>query len=274
MLVQTDAQRQRVQPRRAAADDGRVARADDRPVPAARRRARAAGRRRVERARQAGRRSSWIRYTGEILALANYPTFNPERLPRRRRRRARNRAIQDLYEPGSTFKIVTASAAFEEKRRHADDDHRRQRRQHPVRLARDQRRRHNYGVLTFTDVIVKSSNVGAIKVGAEARARADRATTCGASASARPTRPTSAARAPGIVWDPSKLNDSALASVAMGYQVGVTPLQMAAAVSVGRQRRRAGAAARGPRGDSRRPAAAGAAQSARPRDQRRRPRRR
>ena len=36
---------------------------------------------------------------------------------------------------------------------------------------------------------------------------------------------------PGIVWNPSKLTDSALASVSMGYQVGVTPLQMAAAVS-------------------------------------------
>ena len=84
----------------------------------------------------------------------------------RARSARRNRAIQDLYEPGSTFKIVTASAALEEQRR---------RRRHDLidtsagiirfgaRVIDDDD--HNYGVLSFTDVIVKSSNVGAIKVG-------------------------------------------------------------------------------------------------------------
>ena len=52
--------------------------------------------------------------TGEILALANWPTFNPNAYRDARPEAQRNRAIQDLYEPGSTFKIVTASAAFEE----------------------------------------------------------------------------------------------------------------------------------------------------------------
>ena len=52
--------------------------------------------------------------TGEILALANYPTFNPNAYGRASEDERRNRAIQDLYEPGSTFKIVTASAAIEE----------------------------------------------------------------------------------------------------------------------------------------------------------------
>ena len=55
--------------------------------------------------------------TGEILALANYPTFNPNAYRDAREDARRNRAIQDLYEPGSTFKIVTAGAALEEKRR-------------------------------------------------------------------------------------------------------------------------------------------------------------
>ena len=52
--------------------------------------------------------------TGEILAMANYPTFNPNTFGRVREEARRNRAVQDLYEPGSTFKIVTASAALEE----------------------------------------------------------------------------------------------------------------------------------------------------------------
>ena len=52
--------------------------------------------------------------TGEILALANAPTFNPNTYATAPESHRRNRAIQDLYEPGSTFKIVTASAALEE----------------------------------------------------------------------------------------------------------------------------------------------------------------
>ena len=90
---------------------------------------------------------------------------------------------------------------------------------------------HRYGPLSFTDVIVKSSNVGAIKVGLklgpERMGLYVRRFGFG-----RPSSPDFPGESPGIVWDPSKLNDSALASVSMGYQVGVTPLQMAAAASV------------------------------------------
>jgi cell division protein FtsI (penicillin-binding protein 3) len=53
--------------------------------------------------------------TGEILAMANEPTFNPNAYRDFPETHQRNRAVQDLYEPGSTFKIVTASAAIEEK---------------------------------------------------------------------------------------------------------------------------------------------------------------
>jgi cell division protein FtsI/penicillin-binding protein 2 len=52
--------------------------------------------------------------TGEILAMANEPTFNPNAYRAAPEASRRNRAVQDLYEPGSTFKIVTASAAIEE----------------------------------------------------------------------------------------------------------------------------------------------------------------
>ena len=89
---------------------------------------------------------------------------------------------------------------------------------------------HNYGVLSFTDVIVKSSNVGAIKigfkVGAERLSRYVKRFGFGHSVS-----PDFPGESPGIVWRPAKWTESALASVSMGYQVGVTPLQMVAAVS-------------------------------------------
>ena len=106
-------------------------------------------------------------HTGEILAMANEPTFNPNAYREFDEAERRNRAVQDLYEPGSTFKVVTASAAIEEKVMPIDTlidtnpgvDPDRSTRGRPTM------RGHNYGVLSFTDVIVKSSNVGAIKIG-------------------------------------------------------------------------------------------------------------
>lgn len=168
-------------------------------------------------------------HTGEILALANEPTFNPNAFARTPAANHRNRAVQDIYEPGSTFKIVTASAALEEKVMGTED---------PVDVsagmirfgARQIDDDHRYGVLSFTDVIVKSSNVGAIKVGlrlgADRLGRYIRRFGFGQVLS----RDFNGA-APGIVWDPRRLDDSALASVSMGYQIGVTPLQMAIATS-------------------------------------------
>ena len=167
-------------------------------------------------------------YTGEILALANWPTFNPNAFNSSDPVARRNRAVQDYYEPGSTFKVVTASAAIEEGLIHPSD---------PIdcspgyitfgsRMIRDT---HEYGVLPFIDVIAKSSNVGAIKVGQKI-------------GSTRLTQYVSRfgfgqtlasdfrGENAGMVWPADRLDASALASVSMGYQVGVTPLQMAAAV--------------------------------------------
>ena len=169
-------------------------------------------------------------HTGEILAMANWPTFNPNDYGDSDVNARRNRAVQDLYEPGSTFKLVTASAALEEKVVTPDDviDVSAGMIRFGSRVIDDM---HRYAPLSFTDVIVKSSNVGAIKVGlklgAERMGLYIRRFGFG-----RPSSPDFPGESPGIVWEPSKLNDSALASVSMGYQVGVTPLQMAAAASV------------------------------------------
>jgi cell division protein FtsI (penicillin-binding protein 3) len=89
---------------------------------------------------------------------------------------------------------------------------------------------HASGVLSFTDVIVKSSNVGAIKIGLrlgpERFGRYIRRFGFG-------TRicPDMPGETPGMISDPGHWSDSTLASVSMGYEVGVTPMQMAAAVS-------------------------------------------
>lgn len=167
--------------------------------------------------------------TGEILALANWPTFNPNAFRHAREDARRNRAVQDLYEPGSTFKVVTASAALEEKVVQPGDliDVSAGMIRFGSRLIRDD---HRYNVLSFSDVIVKSSNVGAIKVGLRlGRERLGMYVRRFGFGS--PISPDFPSESPGIVWDPSKLTDSAVASVSMGYQVAVTPLQMATAVS-------------------------------------------
>lgn len=167
--------------------------------------------------------------TGEILALANEPTFNPNAFSSASPDERRNRAVQDLYEPGSTFKVVTASAAIEERVIGVDDviDVSGGKIRFGSRIVNDT---HDYGTLSFTDVMVKSSNVGAIKVGLtlgpERLGLYVRRFGFG-----RALSPDFPGETTGIVWDPRHLDSSALASMSMGYQVGVTPLQMVAAVS-------------------------------------------
>jgi cell division protein FtsI/penicillin-binding protein 2 len=169
--------------------------------------------------------------SGEVLSMANYPAVNPNLYQDYPAEMWMNPAVQGIYEPGSTFKIVTASAAMEEhvfspldlvdaspgvwrsgSRRVAEAKH------------------HNYGILSFTDVLVKSSNVGAIKIGLgvghERLGRYVRRFGFGDRLSGDLP-----GEARGMLSDPSGWSVSTLAAVSMGYEIGVTPLQMAAAAS-------------------------------------------
>lgn len=171
-------------------------------------------------------------FTGEILAAASLPTFNPNAFTRETIGHDRNRAAQDIYEPGSTFKIVTAAAALDTKTMTADT---------PVEVAggsirigsRVVRDVHAYGgSLPLRAVIAKSSNVGAIRIGratgAPALAEYARAFGFGWLAARDLPYPSR-----GALLKPSdRWSESALASVSMGYQVGVTPAQMIAAAGV------------------------------------------
>jgi cell division protein FtsI (penicillin-binding protein 3) len=168
-------------------------------------------------------------HTGEILAMANEPTFNPNDYRSSSDVERRNRAIQDVYEPGSTFKLVTASAAIEGKVMPLDSmiDTSPGRIQVGTQLIHDTE---NHGVLSFADVIADSSNVGAIKIGFKVGTDllSNYIQRYGFGRSVSPDFPS---ESPGIVWDPKKWNDGVLAHVAIGYQIAVTPLQMVAAVS-------------------------------------------
>ncbi len=103
-------------------------------------------------------------FTGEILALANRPNYNPNDLKTIKNLSViRNRSITDLYEPGSTFKIVAASAALEEKiiKPTTKIDCAPGFIEVGGKKIKDV---HKYGVLTFEEIIQKSSNVGTIKI--------------------------------------------------------------------------------------------------------------
>ena len=169
--------------------------------------------------------------TGDVLAMASWPTFNPNLFADFDESARRNRAIQDIYEPGSTFKLVTAAAALEEAVASRSDlfDVSTGR----IRVGRSfvQDMFVSRRPLSFDDVIVKSSNVGAVQIGlrlgAERLSRYVRRFGFG-EALARDLP----GQARGIVHPTAALdNDREIASISMGYAISVTPLQMAAAVS-------------------------------------------
>jgi cell division protein FtsI (penicillin-binding protein 3) len=172
-------------------------------------------------------------FTGEILAQASYPTFNPNLYWEEADEKRRNRVVSDTYEPGSTFKIVTASAALNEGFYKTTDlidtgpgIIRIPGRSKPI----DEAKRHNYGVLSFEDVLIKSSNIGAIKIGQ--RIGADRLMQyVRRFGFGQALAPDLSGQSRGQVQS-GQISDSALASISMGYEIGVTPLQVAAAASV------------------------------------------
>jgi cell division protein FtsI (penicillin-binding protein 3) len=102
--------------------------------------------------------------TGEIVALANWPSFNPNNRDTFSVARARNRAAVDLFEPGSTLKPFTAAAAIEAGTVGADSKI--DTGQGWIKVGnRTIRDVHSEGVLTVSEVIQRSSNVGSAKLG-------------------------------------------------------------------------------------------------------------
>ena len=167
--------------------------------------------------------------TGEILALANAPTFDPNQPAANSAEARANGALQNIYEPGSTFKIVAYSAAIEKGLVKPDDKIDCQMGQITVagRLIHDG---HPYGVLTVADALAKSSNVGAIKLGLLVgnESMYDYMKRLGFGAR---TGIDLAGESAGLLRPVSRWQPASIGSLAMGQEVGVTPLQMATAYS-------------------------------------------
>jgi cell division protein FtsI (penicillin-binding protein 3) len=166
-------------------------------------------------------------HTGEILALANAPTFDPNDVGAASPAARANWAVQNFYEPGSTFKVVAFSAAIEKGLARPSDKIDCQMGSITVakRVIHDH---HPYGTLTLAEALAKSSNVAAIKLGLRVGdpTMHDYITRFGFGSRTGIELPGENA---GVVHPLSRWLPSSIGSVAIGQEVGVTPLQMAAA---------------------------------------------
>jgi cell division protein FtsI (penicillin-binding protein 3) len=169
-------------------------------------------------------------HTGRILAMANRPTYDLNDHSSVSKDAIRNRAICDLFEPGSVFKIVTASAALEEKKVTEEDVFFCENGAYQVggRILHDHKA---HGNLTFRQVIEESSNIGTVKValllGADTLYHYIKAFGFGAKLGIDISGEISGMIIPVRSW-----SKSSITAIPMGQGVGVTALQLASAISV------------------------------------------
>jgi cell division protein FtsI (penicillin-binding protein 3) len=165
--------------------------------------------------------------TGEVLAMANVPSFNPNAVTQGNRDAHRNRAVTDLFEPGSTAKPLTVAAALEAgvitPRSMFDTS--------PGWIANGRFRTtdtHNYGVLDTTGVIRKSSNVGASLISRRLTNDQfyDFFHKMGYGTRTGSGFPGEAA---GMFPPPSRWDGTSKQTMSYGYGMAVTPLQVARA---------------------------------------------
>lgn len=168
--------------------------------------------------------------TGEILALANRPAYDPNSGSSADASAKRDRAITDLYEPGSTFKIIVGVASLEEKILKPDTlfDVSRGSIEAGGKNIRDV---HKNGVLTFKEVIQKSSNVGSIMIGMKlGKERIYKyAKVMGIGEKTGIDLP---GEVTGWIPKPERWSNTSIGAVPIGQEVAVTPLQMLRAYSV------------------------------------------
>jgi len=164
--------------------------------------------------------------TGEILAMANYPSFDPNRFNEAAPEAINNKAIQNIYSPGSVFKLITYGSALEAKTIKADGmvDCTRG----FIEVAGHRFNDPHTKVMSYGEALAVSSNVAAIKTGLGVGKQKfyGYAQKFGFG---EPTGIELPAEARGQFRSPETWNGDSLASMSIGYEVGVTALQMAAA---------------------------------------------
>ncbi|AGB41710.1 stage V sporulation protein D [Halobacteroides halobius DSM 5150] len=168
--------------------------------------------------------------TGDVLALANQPTYNPNHFANYTPRLWRNRAISNSYEPGSTFKIITASAGLEEGVVHPTDTF-----YDPGYIEVAGQRINcwksgGHGKQTFAEVVKNSCNPGFVqvgqRVGEEKFYKYIKAFGFGEETGIRLP-----GEAEGLIYDLEDVGPVELATISFGHGISVTPIQLITAVS-------------------------------------------
>ena len=166
--------------------------------------------------------------TGEILAMANRPAFDLNQRSEAKPEQMKNRAICDMMEPGSTFKIVTAAAALNEHKFGLDS------------YVFCENGVWNYGGtplhdhaafkdLSVKDILVKSSNIGAAKLAVSLGDQKfyEYIRRFGFGERTGVELP---GEIPGLIRSPNSWSKISITHIPMGHEIGVTPLQMATAM--------------------------------------------
>ena len=167
--------------------------------------------------------------TGEILAMANRPSYNPNRFWDYEGM-WKNLAVSSIYEPGSTFKVITAGAALQEgivspNQTFIDPGY--------VMVSGKRIQNWNgasFGTVTFADVVKQSLNTGFALIGLDLGATklTNYAKLFGFG---EPTGIELPGEEAGILYEPDEMVDSDIATMAIGQSIAVTPLQLVTAVS-------------------------------------------
>jgi cell division protein FtsI (penicillin-binding protein 3) len=167
--------------------------------------------------------------TGEILGLANWPKFNPNSATDVPAEARMNRGVSALYEPGSTFKLITLAAAFDQGITRPTEVFDCE--NGAVYIAGHRIRDHKpFGLLSVSDILAQSSDVGAIKIALRLGAPKfyDYIRTFGFGQLTGVDMP---GESKGILRRLESWTPVSIGSISMGQEVGVTPIQLISAVS-------------------------------------------
>nr|MBP7249528.1 PASTA domain-containing protein [Selenomonas sp.] len=168
--------------------------------------------------------------TGDVLAMASRPSYNPNRYADYPAETWKNRAVSFIYEPGSTFKSVVAGAALQERVVSPNQVF-----VDPGYVMVSGRRIQNwngasFGTVTFTDVVKQSLNTGfaqvGLRLGAENLMKYAKLFGFG-----EPTGIGLPGEEGGILFDPKDMRASDIATTAIGQSIAVTPLQLVRAMA-------------------------------------------